>query len=278
VTDPTAVPDLINALKQGYASAATALGGIGPAASSALPVLIGFKGRESTEALGRIGDPKAVPELIRRLKSEDAWTRVHAAEALGEIGDHIAIDALLEVLTSGDDLPAKKAAMSLLAIGSPDAIEKMVPLLIRNLKHTAPADADLNLQRKSSRIRADAAEILGIIGHLEFVPLLIPLLSENQSIFESAATSLQKIGSDEAIQALVPELKRRSRSKDKLDRITSARLFGMIGDPSFVSTLADLLRDADYGVSHTAAKALRKIGTPDAMAYLRDHSKSWAPK
>lgn len=48
----------------------------------------------SAEALGRIGDPAAVGELIDTLWDDDARVRLKAIWALGEIGDTRAVPAL----------------------------------------------------------------------------------------------------------------------------------------------------------------------------------------
>jgi HEAT repeat protein len=50
------------------------------------------------DALGKIGDPQALPALLEALKDENGYVRRAAAEALGEIGDPQAVPALLEAL------------------------------------------------------------------------------------------------------------------------------------------------------------------------------------
>jgi len=49
------------------------------------------------DALGRIGHPAAVPELITRLRDGDPETRAAAADALGELGSRAALAALQEM-------------------------------------------------------------------------------------------------------------------------------------------------------------------------------------
>ena len=48
----------------------------------------------AAEALGRIGDPRAVDPLIEALEDEYAFVRYFSARALGEIGDHRAMRPL----------------------------------------------------------------------------------------------------------------------------------------------------------------------------------------
>ncbi|MBI3866783.1 MAG: HEAT repeat domain-containing protein, partial [Planctomycetia bacterium] len=55
--------------------------------------------RHAVEALAKIGDPKAVPVLVKALKDKHANVRVSAAIALGKIGDPAALPALTAALS-----------------------------------------------------------------------------------------------------------------------------------------------------------------------------------
>ena len=59
-------------------------------------------------ALGNIGDPVAIPSLVKALKASDALIRVHSAWALGRIGGQQAIDALESALGSEGDLSVRE--------------------------------------------------------------------------------------------------------------------------------------------------------------------------
>ena len=56
----------------------------------------------AADALGEIGDPKAVEPLIAALKDPDDDVREAAAEALGRIGDPRAVDPLNAALNDPD--------------------------------------------------------------------------------------------------------------------------------------------------------------------------------
>jgi len=62
--------------------------------------------RYLTLALGRLGDPRALPELMRaaaaQQKGGDQQTTIYAIWALGSIGDRQAVPTLLELLTNED--------------------------------------------------------------------------------------------------------------------------------------------------------------------------------
>ena len=115
----SAVPALIEVLKDHPArnAAARALGQIGPGAASAVPALIELLKDHSAQhaavyALGRIGPSarEAVPELIRILREDFAGPRAGAAEALGLIGDPRALPSLRDALTDKTRFLAKRAA------------------------------------------------------------------------------------------------------------------------------------------------------------------------
>ncbi|HIF22628.1 MAG TPA: HEAT repeat domain-containing protein [Gemmatimonadetes bacterium] len=54
--------------------------------------------RDAADALGRIGDPAAVPELAIALRDEDQLLRMRAVGALGAIPHSDAVRALIPVL------------------------------------------------------------------------------------------------------------------------------------------------------------------------------------
>jgi HEAT repeat protein len=51
----------------------------------------------AAEALGKIGDDKAIDALIMALKDEDRAVRSSAAEALGQIGSAVCLEQLLHL-------------------------------------------------------------------------------------------------------------------------------------------------------------------------------------
>jgi HEAT repeat protein len=58
---------------------------------------------EAAEALGKIGDTRAVDLLIEKLKDKKLLVRWKAAEALGEIKDYRAVEPLIHVLNDKDE-------------------------------------------------------------------------------------------------------------------------------------------------------------------------------
>ncbi|MEM4359453.1 MAG: HEAT repeat domain-containing protein, partial [Candidatus Bilamarchaeaceae archaeon] len=116
----------------------------------------------AAEALGKIGDARAVPVLIDALKDKDRYVRYEAAEALGKIGDARAVPVLIDALKDKDRYVRYEAAEALGKIGDARA----VPVLIDALKD------------KDRYVRYEAAEALGKIGDARAVPVLIDALKD----------------------------------------------------------------------------------------------------
>jgi HEAT repeat protein len=86
---------------------------------------------EAAEALGEIGDKRAVDPLIEALNDKKPLIRWKAAEALGEIKDKRAVDPLIEALKGEDEdwCVRKTAAEALGKIGDKRAVEPLIEAL-----------------------------------------------------------------------------------------------------------------------------------------------------
>jgi HEAT repeat protein len=69
------------------------------------------------EALGKIGDTRAVEPLIEALEKWDMTKRMAAAEALGKIGDTRAVEPLIKVLSDSNQDVRKSAVGALEKLG-----------------------------------------------------------------------------------------------------------------------------------------------------------------
>lgn len=174
--------------------------------------------KSAVQALGDLGDKKAVDALMAVLKERSGSIRDAAAEALGKIGDTKAIallqTSLWQTFEKSADKSLREAATSaLIKMGAPSiegfvqafgttlekalhaasALEKMgevaVEPLIAALKHT------------TLPIRAFATATLGNLGSKEAVPHLIPLLKDKQ-VSNAAIAALGKLGDSQAIAPL----------------------------------------------------------------------------
>ena len=77
----------------------------------------------AAEALGKIGDERAVEPLIEALNDEDASVRRGAAVALGRLGAERAVEPLIEALNDEEGHVRRGAAVALGRLGYERAVE-----------------------------------------------------------------------------------------------------------------------------------------------------------
>lgn len=128
-----------------------ALDRIGPAAAPGLREIVDARA-DSTDpterraiaaatALGRIGDLRAVPVLIRAVTAPAPALRVAAVEALGEIGTPEAVGALEAAVGSADARLRIAAAVALGRIGTTTAVGGLSRALASPVREVARAAA-----------------------------------------------------------------------------------------------------------------------------------------
>jgi HEAT repeat protein len=206
-----AVPGLLNILQQHRlgrfirAGAVKALGEIGNPV--VVPELIKALSDSETPvrynagiALGAIGDKLAVPGLIALLQDKDEDVRLAAIQALGQIGETHALPDLLKLLQDENGKVRHAAIVSLAKIKNPLAVPGLIALL----------------QDKDKDIRLFATWALGIIPHADAIPGLIERLSDTDTqvcyvenmeeeevrICDVAAWALENIGTPEALETV----------------------------------------------------------------------------
>jgi HEAT repeat protein len=81
----------------------------------------------AAEALGYIGDMRAVGPLLEALRHPDAHNAIRevAAEALGRIGDRSAAEPLMTALMDSNEWVRRAAAVSLGDLGDASAVESL---------------------------------------------------------------------------------------------------------------------------------------------------------
>jgi HEAT repeat protein len=142
-------------------------------------------------ALGKVGDPSAVPALVKALDDQDANVRFHAIEALGAVGSAEAVERLAEIARSGDfflsfpavdalarsedprvgpalisllddDLLRPAVIEALASVADEDAVEPLAALLNRGGDDDTVASVAAALER----IRAREEETFGAGAHI----------------------------------------------------------------------------------------------------------------
>jgi hypothetical protein len=106
--------------------------------ASALIALIGCEPnhgvrRAAAEALGRLGDPAAVPDLLERLRSDDEpWNvRSGAAGALGRLGNTTGLSELVQSAANGDRSSSLGITAVLWAAGWPE-VDNRLQMIIQS--------------------------------------------------------------------------------------------------------------------------------------------------
>jgi len=134
----------------------------------------GWRSEKAAEALGKIGDTRAVEPLSKALSDESENIRKSAAKVLGKIGDTRAVEPLSKALSDESESIRASAAKALGDIGDAQAVEPLIQLLDTELK-------DLKQIRHSGAI-LKASEALGKIGDVRAVDCLIKVFTSYEKI------------------------------------------------------------------------------------------------
>ncbi|MBI1923988.1 HEAT repeat domain-containing protein [Candidatus Poribacteria bacterium] len=255
----------------------------------------------AAKALGKIGDPQAIPVLITALKVQEGGGEVHraAVKALKQLNwkpsttteqaayyiaqgqwnkvVKLGHDAIPALTISLQEWPGAAAwALAALARIGPAAS----PALISALKDThqyvrrAAAEALDQLGWKPNTatiteqafyyIAKDRWKEVVKLGCSALPALITTLQDKNGEVRRAAAGALGQIGNSQALPALTTALQDRNEHV----RRAAAEALGQIGDPQAISSLIQVLHDRDVSVCCAAAGALGQIGNSQALPAL----------
>jgi HEAT repeat protein len=205
----------------------------------------------AAQALGSLGDPRAVEALLQALRSDaDAGVRKMAAWALGEIESPAAVGGLSQALRSDDSAEVRAtAAWALGEIESAEAVEAL----------------GAGLRDSSVEVRRNAVWALGQIESAEAVEWLIPALQDaDVEIRRKATWALGEIESP----AAVPGLSAAMRDSDAEVRGTAAWALGEIQSPAAIDALRVGMTDSNVEVRRKSAWAMGEIQDARAVPAL----------
>jgi HEAT repeat protein len=261
--DPSAIPLLVKELRfvdeRSSREVAEALVGFGPLAVPALITLLADPADPASRVwaarvLGRIGDPRAVDELIGRLQDRDDRLRMTAAEALGMLGDPRALQPIVRAILR-DPAPQVRAH----AAGAVARIEgeRAVDVLVAALSDTDYA----------TRIRAlEAFETMQVE---DTSPLESALRDPNPEVRRRAALALERVGYLEGIVA-------RLAAEDRSTRTRAYASLIEVGQVGLVESVASYVHHASFEVRAIAARACGELGAkrtaPILLTAIRDEA------
>ncbi len=235
---------------------------------------------QAAQALGELGDPRAIEPLIEALEDTNQWVRIVAAEALGQLRARQAVEALILCLDDPSIWVRRAAVVALGEIGDPRA----VPPLVERLLHHPSTEWPVEL-------RDVAARALGRLGPPALEALTAALEDEDKWVRQAAVRALGQMGNPQAADALIAVLDSdepwlRSAAVQALARIPDARAvraalrseeapraFGMLialneMDSSVARWLTAALEDPDPQIRARAAYALGQMGETSTLTRL----------
>ena len=213
--------------------------------------------RSAADALGQIGDVRAVEPLLNALKDSNDTVRTQAEKALykieetwGQTGDARAIVPLIAALKDSDTGVRRIAADVLRQTGDVRAVETFIAAL---------KDSDSHVQR----IAIEALKKIGDVRAIE--PLIATLKDPDRLVRIIGIDALGKVGDARTVEPLIAALK----DTDSGVRSRVPEALGKIGDARAVEPLIAVLKDSDKYMRRNAVEALGKIGDARAIEFLQ---------
>jgi HEAT repeat protein len=251
-----------------------------------LIMLLGHEDAEmrmlAAEALGAIGDKRAVPALTARLGNDEREVRIRCVEALAAFGEQ-AFSGLREALT-GTDAAVRDDVFSVLGLcrkissgmlaefaGNPDADLRRRALRMSGIIKDASAARYCMeaLRDPDFTVRDMAAWALGETGDPGAAEILLESLGDDaQDIrFSQSAWALARLSSPPVIEKLVLLLRHRCGAV----RWRSALALGIIRDRSAVEPLLQALEmEKSEMVANRIIISLGDLGDVRAVPALRN--------
>lgn len=237
--------------------------------------------KEIAQALGRIGDAKAGPTLMRLLKSRDNYVQIEAINALGALKAKEAVEPLLEIAMDdkGERFISKKAIEALGNIADPKAVPTLVRMMFK--------------ERQGVSFYAESSFALFQIGKPASNALVEVVNGDDKStwswvkqnnILEPAvyAKSAQVLGDLHDARAEQTFIKNLGFNSEYLDiklfvRMKAADALGRLRAKGAVKALSGLVDEKEASARKEYVRALVEIGGRDALpALLKSAAKgSW---
>jgi len=248
-----------------------------------------FRTFPAIDILGRSGESRVLPTLLAL--SLDPLYGAEAVRALGRLGDPSAVPSLLDQLSRASGSLVGALALALVAIH--EAVEQRfgTGLTVERALSGSAKVSELRQRLALGLKRADASELVGLsevlswVGEESTVPSLLALLRGAPAVAQGAARSLKQLGaiaepqlidavrngSSEERRLLVPLLAGKRSARDALMecledddptvRALSCDALARTSDPAAVPAIFALLGDADARVGQAALAAIQSLGS-----------------
>jgi HEAT repeat protein len=227
----------------------------------------------AVDALGRVGDPAAVDTLVAIAGSPqvEPFTAKKALLALGRIGDARAAPVVLKMLF--EERPGvsffPEAAFAVSQIGRPMAPALLAVLEGRNAELAAWAKGRGVL---SGALYAKSSQLLGDVGGPEAVPALIGKLTYRDPdpgiemyVRVLAAESLGRLRAKDAVKALADQLVK-EKDPNVRDRLCDALV--RIGDPAALPAFKLAAGAGSWDLREGPLTALSRLGTAGERPFV----------
>lgn len=204
-------------------------------------------------ALGRLGEPPALPVLENCLQSEQRpELRADCLIALGELGADEALGDVLEAYRSDESILVRSRAIDVLG-GFTDgqAIDALGAVV-------TASDANAALRRR-------AIQSLGRTGVAAAADALLTALAAPMDATEQVLI-VQALGQVKATEAVAPLQDLLGRTTDPQLKAQIVVALGAIRDGSSYPTLVDMLADEVPAVRYLAVESLHSLGAEEAAA------------
>jgi HEAT repeat protein len=208
-------------------------------------------------ALGRIGDPQAVPALLKTMAT-DPDLLIVAAGSLAKIGDDRAFDALVGYIGHPDASVRQGIVSAINSIGSTD-MRARAPVLLKD---------------PSPLVRESAVKVAGYFGYPECTHLLLALcMDPDEGVRRAVLQHLPYLDDDR----VVPTLAEAIRNGTAKERATAAQALAQVEASKAGPLLLASLKDPDEWVQYFSARAIGRLEYSEGLDALTHLAEGDAP-
>jgi HEAT repeat protein len=209
-------------------------------------------------ALAEVQTGQPVDNLIKEFEAaEYSWRRFEVAKKIVARGDKSALPALESWLSNEDRRERCVAAFVFAGLGNGRGLEVIIAVLsdMSDRSDTGEVSGNWSLQAQIRSDRYYAVHVLGALKDKRAVPILVPLLQDEQ-INYNVAWALGEIGDNQATGPLIEAL--RDKSTDM--RVSAISALEKLGAVAALPHLHALLNDHEkthFGAQIAVAEAAK---------------------